>query len=195
MRKVVSLGEATRTELIRELFMRDSITAIQINKGEAAKIETKYGNVSVVGESNIFVITPLDTDKFRLNLMDRVRISGKNVTFDKKENITTANSDDDDLASMISNALNKNIHQNLDPSKHSLVITSNGKNVRVFTNGVEYQGLREVDFKFNIKEGAELKLAQIILPNGNVQLKDLDLKIVANINNESFINHLNETLK
>lgn len=92
MDKEVLLKEASRNDLINELFTRESITSIQINEGDAAKITTKYGNVSVNGESNIFIINPNKSIRSTFNHTDKIHIA-QNVTFDDKENITTTNSD------------------------------------------------------------------------------------------------------
>lgn len=92
MNKEVLLREASRDDLISELFDRESITSIQISEGEAAKIITKYGNISVNGESNIFVINPHKGIRNTFALVGKVHIA-KNVTFVDKENTTTENSD------------------------------------------------------------------------------------------------------
>ena len=57
-KKGILLHEADRDELIGELKKRDSITFIPIPKGSGAYIKHIHGRVSLVGETNIFVIAP-----------------------------------------------------------------------------------------------------------------------------------------
>lgn len=92
MEKEVILQNATRNQLIKELFSRESITSVQVNSDEGATIITKFGKISVSGESNIFVIEPNFIDPLRSSF-EKLNIGGNTVEFNAKENTTTEDSD------------------------------------------------------------------------------------------------------
>lgn len=83
--------------------------------------------------------------------MDKKSIRFVNVNLN--ENTTTLNSD-----------VEESNESTIVIDNCSLIITSNGRNVRVFQNGMEIQGITEVNFNYKIKEVNEIKITQLVLP-------------------------------